>query len=36
MVLPAAGVVGEQKAYARQLEQVLVDGFELMRQRIYP
>ena len=32
--LARAGVVGQQKAYARELEQVVVDGFELMRQRI--
>jgi hypothetical protein len=32
--LARAGVVGQQKAYACQLEQVVVDRFELMRQRI--
>ena len=32
--LARAGVVGQQEAHARELEQVVVDRFELMRQRI--
>ena len=32
--LAGAGVVGQQEADARQLEEVVVDGFELVRQRI--
>ena len=32
--LARTGVVGEQEANARELEQVVVDRFELMRQRI--
>ena len=32
--LAGAGVVGEQEADARQLEEVVVDRFELVRQRI--
>ena len=34
MVLPAPCIVGEQEAHAGQLEEVLVDRFELVRQRI--
>ena len=32
--LAGAGVVGQQEPHARELEQVVVDRFELMRQRI--
>ena len=32
--LAGAGVVGEQEADARELQEVVVDGFELVRQRI--
>ena len=32
--LAGAGIVGQQEADARELEQVVVDRFELMRQRI--
>ncbi len=32
--LARAGVVGQQEAHARELEQVVVDRFELVRQRI--
>ena len=34
--LAGAGVVGQQEAHARQLEEVFVDRFELMRQRVHP
>ena len=32
--LARAGIVGEQEPHARQLEEVLVDRLELVRQRI--
>ena len=32
--LAGAGIVGEQEADARQLQEVVVDGLELVRQRI--
>ena len=31
-----AGVVGEQEAHAGQLQEVLVDGLKLVRQRVHP
>ena len=34
IVLPGAGVVGQQEADARQLQEVVVDRFQLVRQRI--
>ena len=34
IVLPAPGIVGQQEADARQLEEVVVDRLELVRQRI--
>jgi hypothetical protein len=34
MIVCQRHVVGQQKAYACRLEQVVVDRFELMRQRI--
>ena len=34
--LARAGVVGQEEADARQLEEVVVDGLELVRQRIDP
>src|SRR5262249_12106153 len=33
--LPSTGVVGEKESDARQAHKVVVDGFELVRQRIY-
>ena len=34
--LARAGVVGQQKSHAGELQEVLVDGFELVRERIHP
>ena len=34
MVLPGAGVVGQKEADARELEEVVVDRFELVGQRV--
>ena len=33
--LAGTGLIGEQEAHAGQLEEVLVDRFELVRQRVH-
>lgn len=34
--LARSGIVGQQEAHARELEEMLIDRFELVRQRVHP